>query len=308
MKDKILVALSTFAKNGEQPIELLEKSGIDYYINPLGRRIIADEILQMGLDATGTIAGLEPYTKDVLSNLPNLKCISRVGVGIDNIDQGFAKKQNIVICNTPDAVIQPVAELVLALIFDLLKKTTLHTILLKSKKWERHVGHLLFGKTVGIIGTGKIGKRVSEILTALGAQVIAYDLYPDNKWADSNQVKYSPYKILLNKSDIISLHISPADNEEPLIGEKEIHLMKPGAMIINTSRGQFIDENALLDGLSTNKIGGAGLDVYINEPYYGDLIKLDNVVLTPHIATLTKESRLEMEIQATQNLLNELNK
>ena len=141
MKEKIFVALSTFAQNGNRPLELLVKSNIDYYINPLGRRITANEILQMGSDATGIIAGVEPYTKKVLSNLPNLKCISRVGVGIDNIDQDFAKTRNIEIRNTPDAVIQPVAELVLALILDLLKKTTLHTSLVKSLRWEKHIGN-----------------------------------------------------------------------------------------------------------------------------------------------------------------------
>ena len=121
MSNKIFIALSTFAKNGEKPIDLLEKSRIAYYVNPLGRRIIEKEIIQMGQDSTGIVAGLEPYTKDVLSKLPKLKCISRVGVGIDNIDQNYAKKRDIIICNTPDVVIQPVAELVLALIFDLLK-------------------------------------------------------------------------------------------------------------------------------------------------------------------------------------------
>ena len=107
----------------------------------------------MGSDATGIIAGLEPYTKNVLSSLPDLKCISRAGVGIDNIDQNYANKRNIIICNTPDVVIQSVVELVLALLFDLLRKTTLHTNLIKSGKWVKHVGNMLHGKTVGIIGT-----------------------------------------------------------------------------------------------------------------------------------------------------------
>jgi D-3-phosphoglycerate dehydrogenase len=306
MKNKIFVALSTFAENGNEPIEILKSSKIDYFINSLGRRITADEILKMSSDATGIIAGVEPYTRDVLSNLPNLKCISRVGTGIDNIDQDFAKSRGIEIRNTPDAVVQPVLELVLAMIFDLLRKTTLHTSLIKSKKWEKHVGNLLYSKTVGILGTGRIGKRISEVLTMLGANVIAYDFFPDNKWANSNRVRYTSYKTLLKESDIISLHISPNGNKKPIICKKEINQMKSGVIIINTSRGQFIDENALFDGLSTKKIGGAGLDVYINEPYDGDLIKFDNVVLTPHVATLTKESRNEMETQATKNLLEVL--
>jgi len=304
MQDKIFVAISTFAENGRDPLDLLNESGIEIFINPLGRRITANEILEMGSDATGIIAGLEPYNEEVLTNLSNLKCISRVGVGIDNINQALAKSRNIKICNTPNVIIQPVVELVLALIFNLLRKTTLHTILIKSKKWERHVGNLLYGKTVGIIGTGRIGKRVSEILILLGVKVIACDLFPDKAWANSNRIRYTSQENLLKESDIISLHVSPTESDKPVIGRKELDQMKSGMILINTSRGQFIDENALYDGLSSKKIGGVGLDVYVNEPYDGDLIQFDNVVLTPHVATLTKESRLEMEVEATQNLLN----
>ena len=183
MVEKIFVALSTFAKSGREPLDLLKNSGINYYINPLGRRITAKEILKMSSGATGIIAGLEPYTKNVLSSLPNLKCISRVGVGIDNIDQDYAQSRGIEIRNTPDVVIQPVVELVLALLFDLLRKTTLHTSLIKSGKWERHVGNLLYGKTAGIIGTGKIGKKMAAVFTTLGVKVNAYDLYPDKNWS-----------------------------------------------------------------------------------------------------------------------------
>lgn len=305
MKDKIFVALSTFAKNGSEPLDLLINSGIDFYVNPLGRRITADEVHEMGADATGIIAGLEPYTKEVLLKLLSLRCISRAGIGIDNIDQSFAESKNIEIRNTPNVIVQPVVEHVLAMIFNLLRKINLHTNLVKSRKWERHVGNLLFGKTVGIIGTGRIGKKLSEVIISLGANVIASDLYPDEEWADLKHVKYTTIEKLIKESDIISLHVSATeDNQQLLISKKEIEQMKSGVLLINTSRGQFVDENAIYDGLSSKKIGGIGLDVYINEPYDGDLIKFDNVVFTPHIATLTKESRLEMEVEATQNLLD----
>ena len=308
MKNKIFVALSTFAKSGEEPLALLKRSKIDYLINPLGRRIKAHEILEMGFDATGIIAGLEPYNKDVILNLPNLKCISRVGVGIDNIDLDYAQSRRIEIRNTPDVVIQPVVELVLALLFDLLRKTSLHTNLIKSGKWERHIGNLLYGKTIGILGTGRIGKKMSEVFSVLGSTVIAYDLFPDKDWSKSNKIRYKPLKVLLQESDIISLHVSPVKNGKPIISKKEISQMKQGVVIINTSRGQFIDEKDLYVALLSKKIGGVGLDVYNEEPYTGKLIQFENVVLTPHVATLTKESRLQMEIEATQNLLEFFNK
>jgi D-3-phosphoglycerate dehydrogenase len=148
---------------------------------------------------------------------------------------------------------------------------------------------------------------VFELLIKVGAKIYAYDVSPDKEWADLNSVQYLPFKQLLSSSDIISLHASPASEQLPLIGKEEIKVMKQGIVIINTSRGECIDENALFDGLKSGKVAGAGMDVFSEEPYNGKLIELDNVVLTPHLATLTKESRLEMEIQATQNLLNELN-
>ena len=308
MKDKIFVALSTFSEYGDEPLNILNKSGIDYHVNPLGRRLVKQEIMNMGGDATGIIAGVEPYNAEVLRELTKLKCISRAGVGIDNIDLNFARERNISIRNTPDVVIRPVAELTLAMIFDLLRKTTFHTILLKERRWEKSAGSLLFGKTVGIVGTGRIGKKVAELLNKLGANIIACDVVlDDEEWADRNSVEYISFEKLLSLADIISLHASPDADELPLIGEDEIKILKRGVMIINTSRGDIIDEAALCEGLASGKVSAVGMDVFLEEPYKGKLIDFDNVVLTPHLATLTKESRLEMEIQATQNLLIKLN-
>ena len=280
---------------------------MEYSLNLLGRRLIKEEIVELGSDASGIIAGVEPYDEEVLSNLPNLKCISRAGVGIDNIDLIYVRENNIVVRNTPDVVIRPVVELTLAMIFDLLRKTTFHTILLKDHRWEKHAGNLLLGKSVGIIGTGRIGKAVAEILINLGANIHAYDVVPDYEWAKVYNIEYESFDKILSEADIISLHASPDTDQLPLIGSKEIITMKQDVVLINTSRGECIDEKALCDGLSNGKVGGVGMDVFPEEPYAGKLIEFDNVVLTPHLATLTKESRLEMEIQATQNLLDELN-
>ena len=281
---------------------------MEYSLNLLGRRLVKEEIVELGSDASGIIAGVEPYDAEVLSNLPNLKCISRAGVGIDSIDLFYARENNIIVRKTPDVVIRPVVELTLAMILDLLRKTTFHTILLKDRRWEKSAGNLLFGKTVGIIGTGRIGKSVAEILIKLGANICAYDVAPDEEWAGLNSVEYLSFKKLLSSSDIISLHASPDVDKMPLIGKQEIMLMKQGVVLINTSRGECIDEKALCAGLSSGEISAVGMDVFPEEPYNGKLLDFDNVVFTPHLATLTKESRLEMEIQATRNLLDELNK
>ncbi len=301
------MALSSFAQFGNEPVDILNKSKIEYSINPLGRRLIEKEIIEMGSNATGIIAGVEPYSVQVLELLPRLNCISRAGVGIDNINLGYAEKRGITVRNTPNVVIQPVVELTLAMILDLLRRTTHHTIILKSKEWRKVPGNNLAGKTVGIIGAGRIGRAVAETLIKFNVKVLVHDIHPQEAWAQANGVQFVGFTELLKNVDIISIHVAPSDTDTFLLGKKEIQKMKKGVLIINTARGSFIDEIALCEGLNSGHVGGAGMDVFPAEPYKGNLIDCDNVLLTPHVATLTKESRLEMEIEATLNLLGYFN-
>lgn len=306
MKPKILVALSTFAEFGDAPVKLLDESGVDYSLNASGRRLIREEVIEMGKDCDGIIAGVELYDDYVLDHLPKLRCISRCGVGIDNISLEKAKEKGIVIRNTPDVVILPVVELTIGMIFDLIRKLSYHTQLLRSKQWKKKAGALLSGKKVGVLGLGKIGKRVAEVLTKLDADVYGADLFPDQQWATKNGIKIVSNELLLQECDIISIHVSILENNKFVLGKKEIESMKQGAFVINVSRGEVIDEQALYNALKSNRLGGAALDVFREEPYNGPLCELDNVVLTPHIATLTKESRFQMEVEAVKNLLDSL--
>lgn len=304
MNKKIFIALSSFAQYSNEPIKLLEKSKLSYFVNPMGRRLAQDEIIKMGKGSEGIIAGLEPYNDYVLDSLEGLRCISRCGVGIDNISLSKAKEKGIAIFNTPDVVIQPVAELTVAMIFDLLKRLSLQSALLKSGRWERKLGNLLMGKKIGILGLGRIGKRVAEIIVRLGAEVYGTDIAPDNVWAKRTGIQILSCEKLLRVSDVLSIHLSLNEDNPFQLGKNEIASMKDGAMVINVSRGVFIDEEALYKALKQGRLAGAALDVFVEEPYSGKLCELENVVLTPHIATLTKESRLQMEIEATKNLLN----
>ena len=305
--NKIFVALSSFSQFGNEPIDILNQSKIEYSINPLGRRLIEEEIIEMGSNSTGIIAGVEPYSAQVLELLPRLNCISRAGVGMDNIHLGYAEEHGITIKNTPDVVIQPVVELTFAMIFDLLRRTTDHTIILKSKEWRKVPGNNLTGKTIGIIGAGRIGRAVAETLIKFNVKVVVHDIHPEEEWAQANGVQFVGLTELLKNVDIISIHVEPSVTDAFLLGKKEIQKMKKGVLIINTARGSFIDEIALCEGLNSGHVGGAGMDVFPAEPYKGNLIDCDNVLLTPHVATLTKESRLEMEIEATLNLLGYFN-
>lgn len=303
MKRKVLIALQTFCEYNQEPLKLLQNAGIETVLNRSGHRLKQEEIIKLGNDCEGIIAGVEPYDKSVLDNLFKLKCISRCGVGIDNIDLGVAREKRITILNTPDIVVQPVAEMTIAMIFDLLRLLTPHTNLLKTGVWKKRVGHLLSGRKVGIMGLGRIGKKVAQMLVSLRADVYSSDLMPDLEWAKENNVKILSTSELLGIVDILSLHVSVLKDNTFFLGKSEISQLKKGAIIINTSRGQIIDEDALYEALRSGHLGGAGLDVFQNEPYTGRLCELENVVLTPHISTLTEESRAEMEKQAVLNIL-----
>ena len=178
---------------------------------------------------------------------------------------------------------------------------------MKNGVWKKKMGSLLSGKKLGIIGLGNIGKTLIKITKGLSLEYLAYDIKKDSKFANSNNVNYCELEELLKESDVISIHLTLNKNSNKLISNKEFDLMKDEAILINASRGEIIDDNALLSALSENKIAGAGLDVFNEEPYFGDLCKYKNVILTPHIASYAKEIRVEMELEAVNNLLKEFN-
>ncbi len=302
MNHKFAVTLSTFAQYDKAPRELL--MDLDCVFNKTGKRLNREEVVELCQGCDGVIAGVEPYDDYVLDNLPKLRCISRCGVGIDNIDLKKAKAKGVVIKNTPDVVTLPVAELTVGMIFDLLRKLSYFTQMMRSRQWKKVGGGLLSGRKVGVLGLGRIGRKVSQMLVGLGAVVYGADICPDVSWADQNKVQIVSKEVILRDCDVITIHIASQKIDGYVIGKQEIEKMKKGALLINTSRGKFIDEVALYEALKADNLGGAALDVYSSEPYDGLLCDLDNVVLTPHIATLTRESRTQMEIEAVKNVFD----
>ena len=194
----------------------------------------------------------------------------------------------------------------LAQILDLLKLVSYHDRLMKQKQWSRKTGSMLQGKTVGIVGTGRIGRRVAELLSGLGVTLLGTDINEDQRWAETVGLRYCNLDETLGQSDIVCLHAARPPETPPLIDAAAMAKMKAGAILINTARGHVVDYAALAGALRSGHLGGAGLDVYPQEPYAGELCELDNVVLTPHISTLTRETRIEMESGAVRNLLEEL--
>lgn len=270
--------------------------------NPFGRKLTESEIIEYLDHIDGLIAGLEPLTKKVFKASPSLKVISRVGVGMDNVDLEAAEENGIKIFNTPDAPTEAVAELTIAMMLNLLRLVSNHDRWLKDAKWKRQKGFELKGKIIGIVGYGRIGKRVVEILKIFKTKILIYD--PCIEQDNENFV--AKLEDLLPEVDILSLHIPAVGGKKYFMDREELELLKDGAILLNLSRGGLINEEYLYDLLKSYKLGSAGLDVYENEPYCGKLSNLDNVLLTPHIGSFTKESRESMEKEAVENLIKGL--
>jgi len=302
-KTDIFVTLSTFAEYSEEPLRLLERSEFSFQINPHGRRIKPEEVVEMGSTSHGLVAGVEPYKADTLTQLPNLQCISRCGSGIDSIDMAEAKQRNIAILNTPDEPVIAVAELTLTMILSLLRQLPKVNTLTHERQWQRVPGNLLRGKTIGIIGLGRIGQRVVELLQPFGVEVIAFEPKPDKDWLNRYKVELLELTELLSRADIVSIHAARSKENQLFLGTPEFEQMKSGAWLVNIARGDMVDDEALNNALNSGHLSGAGLDVFPQEPYKGPLCDNQRVIMTPHQATLTIETRVAMETQAVENLL-----
>ena len=221
-----------------------------------------------------------------------MKVIGRAGVGLDNIDVEEAKNRGIKVVNSPEGPTRAVAELVIALAFNLFRGINKGDSTLKEGKWikKQLVGKELEGKTLSIIGLGRIGREVAKMGYALGLKVLATDIFK----VQCEFAKFVSFDEVLKKADILTIHVPLTDKTRGLIGKKEFEKMKKGIIVINTSRGGIIDEKALYEALESGKVAGAGLDVFSEEPPKSDflikLIKHPNVIATPHIGANTKEA------------------
>jgi len=300
MSNIVVISTTSFGEYDASPLGMLREEGFEVVLNPYRRKVKPDELTRLAKDAVGLIAGTEPITEEVLLLMNNLKVISRCGTGVDNVDINAAERFGIKVFNTPDATTLAVAELTVSLILNLLRKVNIMDAAIRNGKWEKLMGNLLSGKKVGIIGFGKIGQKVAELLRPFNCDIQYYDIRTEDLRSEFGKVEL---RELLKESDIISIHVS---SKEQIIGKEEFRSVKKGSWLVNVSRGGLIDEETLYDVLKKGDIAGAAIDVFAQEPYSGPLIELDNVVLTPHIGSYAVESRIEMEKEAVRNLLKGL--
>lgn len=298
----VYVALQTFCEADDRPLKALEEAGFAVRRNALARRLRRDEIPAMAREADAVLAGVEPYDVTVLSALPRLRCISRCGVGTDSIDLEAARIHNIAVLTTPDEVVQPVAQMTVAMTLALARNIPQHIRQMSAGQWVKQTGSLLSEWTVGLVGYGRIGRAVAKLLQPFGCRLIAHD-----PRVGASEVP--PWLTLLglpellSQSDLVSLHASRRPKEGALLGRGEILAMKRGSRLVNTARSHLVDEGALTEALRSGHLAAAALDVHSEEPYSGALTQLPQVLLTPHVSSLTRASRAAMELRCANNVV-----
>ena len=302
---KILISTSTFGEYDNRPVAKLIGARFEVEMNPYNRKLKYDESLLHYRDKVGVIAGTEVISRDLLHNANSLKVISRCGSGIDNVDINAANQLGIKVFNTPHGPTLAVAELTVGLIPGLLRRVVEMDRDLRNGIWKKRMGNLLHEKKIGIIGYGRIGQKVGELLLKLGCSVSFCDPAVQSC---PRGCKCLSLQDILTQSDIVCLHVSGNFVGDPLIRRKEIESMKIGSWLVNCSRGGVVDETALYEALRSNRLSGAAVDVFEEEPYDGKLKELPNIVLSPHIGSYAKEARVAMEMQAVENLLEGLSK
>ena len=308
-KKKILITTIPFSNINPAPLNLLDSTpNIEYVINPIGRKLQEEELLDLIPDFDIIIAGTEPITRKVLENAKKLKMISRVGIGLDNVDLIAAKELGIKVSYTPDAPAPAVAELTVGQMINILRRLPLVDRKLRSGIWQRIHGERLSNMIVGIIGTGRVGSRVLKHLQGFHPKgILVNDLKPDRNLYEMYNADFVEKEKIYKEADLITLHVPLTKLTYNLITKDEIGLMKRNCSLINTSRGGIINENDLYNALSKNRIAAAAIDVFENEPYSGKLIELDNCFLTCHMGSMTNDCRSAMEILATEEAVRFVN-
>ena len=303
--ERVLITTVPFGEVDRRPLDLLDAAGIAYTINPLGRRLKEHELAGMIGDYAAVIAGTEPISDRVMATGNRLRLIARVGIGLDNVDLAAARTRGIAVTYTPDAPSPAVAELTLGLMINLLRGVSVADHAVRCGARQRIVCRRLSECVVGVIGCGRVGKRVIRHLRGAftGVRILANDITPDWSSPDLSSVEWTTKEAIYQHADVITLHLPLTPETNGLIGAGELARMKPDAVLVNTSRGNMIVEADLACALRRRAIGGAAIDVFGCEPYQGELRELDNCVLTTHMGSMARDCRGRMELEATEEVI-----
>lgn len=306
---KILLTSTSFQDTPGAHHDLLSTQGFEIVKlrGPLKEQVMLDVIA----DFDGIICGDDEITRNVIKKgeAAKLRIISKYGIGLDKIDLAAAKEFNIPVTNCPGVNQVTVAEHVFALLLSYVKNIIPENAYIRQQKWFRLVGTELDGKTLGVIGTGNVGKEVIKRALAFGMKVIAFDKYPSEEFAYQYNFQYSSIlEQLLAQSDIISLNLSLNAGSANLIDKKALSVLKRGVVIVNTARAGLVDQYAIMNGLDSGLIRAYLTDVLEEEPMVKDhpFLAYDNIIITPHIGSRTYENVVKQGIMSVENLIKHI--
>ncbi len=307
MKALITMPFSrSILSNFDSVAKRLEERGLEVEVDPRGRKLTEKELIDAWKGVYAHICSGDEMNANALRSADSLRIISRMGAGYDSVDLGTANELNIAVATTPGVNAPMVAEYAFTMILALSRKIVETDRRVRSGKWGINMSTSPQGKTLGIVGLGRIGKLLAIHARNFSMNVIAYDEYKDNDFACKHTISYCSLEEVLKNSDYVSVHVPASASTYRMLTGERISLMKPSAYIINCARGDVIDENALYEALTNNIISGAALDVYETEPLSPDspLRGLENVILSSHTAGMTKECREQVFEKAVQNVLD----
>lgn len=304
MIKKILVAIEPFLT------DVTEYSGFEFVINPWGGAptpdTIAEELAARPYDAL--ITGTKQIKKEIADTCPTLKVISRVGVGYDNVDVKYFRSKGIAVTNTPYGPTNATAEQSMALLLSAVRNIPTYDKELKEGFWKRQMRKGLEESVVAVIGTGRIGRRVAQLLYPFGCRILLHDKYINEEFADKVGGIYCPKEEVLQQADIMMLHMSIEGTNKPWLGEEELMMLEDRSVIIvNAARGALVNEEALYKYLQLHQNSTYCADVFVSEPYKGRLMELHNTIFTPHVSSMTYGSRMGTEKASILNTIAVLN-
>jgi D-3-phosphoglycerate dehydrogenase len=304
---KVLITPRSLTRAGHPSFELLDKAGYEVVYCTPGQQPDEGELIRLLPGCIGYLAGVEKVSARALEAADILRVISRNGSGTDNIDAEAARRKGITICKTEGANAKGVAELAIGLMYALARSIAFHDGRLKSESWERRKGFELEGRTLGMIGCGRIGEETAMRALGIGMNVLAYRRKPDKGFAPGKEFRWASLDEVIEQADVLSLHRPANPDGSPVVTAELLGRMKKGALLINTARGSLIDDRAVLAALEQGRLAGAATDVYDKEPPQDySLARHERVIATPHIGAFTEESVERATVAAVENIIQTL--
>jgi D-3-phosphoglycerate dehydrogenase len=306
---KILITARIFPTLKELMAKV-KMEGLEIVDNPyMGQTLSEENLLEIIAGVEACLVGDDYFTRKVLEKADSLKVIAKFGVGVDRIDLQAATEHGIIVANAPGTNKHAVADMTMGLILALARKIPYsHNKVVNEGFWKVITGTEVYGKTLGIMGLGQIGREVARRANGFAMKLLAYEPFPDQEFVNKYDVKLVSMAELFKEADFISLNLPSLPTTKGIINKETLALVKPGAFIINTARGDIVDDQALYEALVSGRLAGAALDVLATEPPPKDhpLFKLENVILTPHVGAHTYEAQLRAGTMALENILRVL--